>query len=724
MDPMDDMFEHDAATDAATLELRAAATRATTLSGLYRWTNRDGGAQPGGETAPAPSTDELPGGPTPAQAFNVEELRLDVDGPYPQRTASGTFRRLGGAAHWVASLRRTSTRRWSGSIWFKDGTTSWIPYTAVSISVTAAATPELATVRFSGGGAALTRALTFVSPSFRAVDFEYDFASDTQALTSIQTHAHPNHPATLPNEQLSIAAVYRRAGFDVSESAGGTVPKALAGANGQWSDNEMHDAMQAFWSHFANAPQWAMWVFFASLHETGTSLGGVMFDDIGPNHRQGTAIFNDAFISQPPTGDAAPAAWVARMRFWTAVHEMGHAFNLAHAWQKSLGTSWIPISDNTEARSFMNYPFRVTGGQTAFFANFDYRFIDAELLFMRHAPERFVQMGNADWFDHHGFEDANVLAEPTFALELRSDRGHEFEFLEPVVLELKLTNVSGQPQIVDEHVLANTDDMVVIIKKRGRVARQYHGFAQRCWLGKGKVLEASTSMSETLFVSAGANGWDLAEPGYYTLQVALRRGSEDIVSAPFTLRMAPPRSYDEEYVAQDFFGDDVGRVLEFDGTRVLAKANDVLREVVDRFSDRQVSTHARIALAGSLATAYKVLVVPGGAAEPSAALASAASQKATVRSAPADEQEVRQLLAPVMQARSRAAVETLNSLDYQYYTQKFAHCLRGAGGASGGRSRGASARASAGATAKRAARATVSARSAAPRTAKRRAPKK
>ena len=79
----------------------------------------------------------------------------------------------------------------------------------------------------------------------------------------------------------------------------------------------MHDAMQVFWSHFSATAQWAMWVFFASLHEQGTSLGGIMFDDVGPNHRQGTAIFNDAFISVPPAGDPNPVAWVQRMIFWT-----------------------------------------------------------------------------------------------------------------------------------------------------------------------------------------------------------------------------------------------------------------------------------------------------------------------------------------------------------------------------------------------------------------------
>ena len=145
-----------------------------------------------------------------------------------------------------------------------------------------------------------------------------------------------------------------------------------------------------------------------------------MFDSIGPNHRQGTAMFNDSFIKNAPAGDANPAAWVRRMKFWTACHEIGHGFNLAHSWQKSLGTPWIPLTNEPEARSFMNYPDGVQGGQNAFFSDFEFRFSDNELLFMRHAPERFVQMGNADWFDHHGFEQANVSPGSPFALELRT----------------------------------------------------------------------------------------------------------------------------------------------------------------------------------------------------------------------------------------------------------------------------------------------------------------
>ena len=70
----------------------------------------------------------------------------------------------------------------------------------------------------------------------------------------------------------------------------------------------------------------------------------------------------------------------------------------------------------------MNYPYNVPGGQTAFFADFQFRFSDLELLFVRHAPFRFVQMGNADWFDHHAFEQARVSPEPKMSLEIGTAR--------------------------------------------------------------------------------------------------------------------------------------------------------------------------------------------------------------------------------------------------------------------------------------------------------------
>jgi hypothetical protein len=62
-----------------------------------------------------------------------------------------------------------------------------------------------------------------------------------------------------------------------------------------------------------------------------------MFDDIGTAQRQGCAVFSNSFISDPRPGDPHSDQAVQRLRFWTAVHEIGHTFNLAHSWQKNLG---------------------------------------------------------------------------------------------------------------------------------------------------------------------------------------------------------------------------------------------------------------------------------------------------------------------------------------------------------------------------------------------------
>lgn len=588
-----------------------------------------------------------------------EELRLDVDGRYPQMVASGTvFRSLRTKVHWIANLTVSGRNSWTGKIWYKDGAVAPFPYTNVRIRVRR----RTATVIFSGGGPNRVVAFKYKSPYFHPVNFEFDSAEGEAATTTVDTCAHPNRPATLPCETLTIQQVFQRAGFNVTTSPGGIVPIAGAGVDAKWSDQEMHDAMQTYWSRFASRAQWAMWVFFASLHESGTNLGGIMFDDIGPNHRQGTSIFNDSFISNPPAGDPNPTAWVQRMLFWTACHEMGHSFNLAHSWQKSLGTPWIPLADEPEARSFMNYPYRVSGGQTAFFANFEYRFSDQELLFMRHAPARFVQMGNADWFDHHGFEGADVSSEPRFRLELRVNRERAiFEFMEPVTLELKLINITSQPQIVDENLLSLSDSMTVIVKKDSRPARQLLPYAHYCRLENKKVLMPEESIYESLFVSAGRNGWDIAEPGNYTVQVALDIGDEDIVSNPLCVRVLPPLGYDEEFLAQDFFSDDIGRIISFDGSRFFAKGNDTLREITEKLSKRRVALHASLALGDVLTHEYKQIVEDPK--EPRRQLG--------IKIQAAQPEEGRKLLSAALTTNIATAIESFGHIDFKWYIDRF-----------------------------------------------------
>src|SRR5262249_43010940 len=82
---------------------------------------------PGQNRAPSPA----PGAISPVPIFILrEELRLDIDGRYPQMVASGTS--LSGLVmkiHWIANLQVQGPNHWSGSIWYKDGAVATFPYT-------------------------------------------------------------------------------------------------------------------------------------------------------------------------------------------------------------------------------------------------------------------------------------------------------------------------------------------------------------------------------------------------------------------------------------------------------------------------------------------------------------------------------------------------------------------------------------------------------------------
>lgn len=551
--------------------------------------------------------------------FGTEELRVDVDGVKPTMTISGTITRLfrGGTLTWIARVRKDRvTGAWTGPISYRDGNTALRPQATVSVQLSGGPfrpAKRTAVATFSGGpGPTVTYTYHFHRAAFREVAFEYDTVSDATAVTSHDPTSHPVHSPSAPTSTLTVESAFSRLGIAVTKTGGdSTIPVPPGTA---WSDLEMHDAMQAHWSRWADAPQWAMWVLFARLHDMGTSLGGIMFDDIGTAQRQGTAIFSGSFISQPPAGEANPAAWVERMRFWTAVHEIGHGFNLAHSWQKSLGTSWVPLANEPDALSYMNYPYNYPGGLDAFFGAFDYSFSPNELLFLRHAPARLVRMGDAPWFDQHGFEQGDyehvrAAATGPLELELRVHREPRFEFLEPVVVELRLKNVSSTPHVVDAHALQG-DGLSVVVAREGGEARRWIPFATYCTAPEPRVLQPGEAIYTSLFVSAGAGGWLVSEPGTYTLYAATEAlPGSGTLSRPLTIVVGRPTSEASERLADDVFTRDVAHVLAFGGSRVMESANDTLREVAEQLPESRAAVHANAALGAPMAGDGKVLVV-------------------------------------------------------------------------------------------------------------------
>jgi len=123
----------------------------------------------------------------------------------------------------------------------------------------------------------------------------------------------------------------------------------------------------------------------------------------------------------------------------------------------------------------------------------------------------------------------------------------------------------------------------------------------------------------------------------------------------------PPRSFEEEHIAQDFFSDDVGRVISFDGSCFLEKANDVLRDVAERLKTRKVAMHTSVALGYALSRDFKQLVANDQ--KPGSGFA--------IKTRKAMPEEAKKLLKPVLISSSAKAAESLGHIDYKWYVDQF-----------------------------------------------------
>jgi hypothetical protein len=180
-----------------------------------------------------------------------------------------------------------------------------------------------------------------------------------------------------------------------------------------------------------------------------------------------------------------------------------------------------------------------------------------------------------------------------------------------------------------------------------------------------KALMPGESIYGTVLASAGLNGWDVAEPGRYLMQAAAHMAEEDVVSAPFELRIAPPLSRDEEYSAGDLFTQDAARVLVFGGSRYLQNTNDVLEEILDRYPDRRIALHARVALGNPMTLEYKKVIPTDDGLE--------------LDVVPSDPDAAAKLIEPALVEQADAAAESFGHIRYRGIAERVARRLAAVG---------------------------------------------
>jgi hypothetical protein len=456
--------------------------------------------------------------------------------------------------------------------------------------------------------------VTQTSMYFREVEVDVDVETGAIDPEPYDTHDHPDRPSDLPREQLTLESAFERAGVRMTRSpgSGDTVDTSGAGANSRWSYQELHDSMELHWQAFANVAQWKMWIFLARLADSD-SLGGVMFDgDIdepGGVDRQGTAVFTHSPFFHDASGDypqANPPANAAARRelFFDLIHETGHAFNLAHSFQKlsSWGPddvawpapSWMPVVQDARALSWMNYPDSASPGggynATWFYERFRFRFDDNELLFLRHAPGSFVQMGNAAWFHNHGRVARDTL-NPAIALVLRS-RKEVLELGEPVFLELKLKNVSDA--VLPVHANLDPSDGMVELAVTHPDGRRvpFVPLAHTRNMLLPRTLEPGESMYQAINATVGRFGFDFKEPGAYRVEASYRNVDGSTAAAAMRVYVRPAHAYDDLPVLHDLFEARTGRALYLGGTRVMEDVNERLERASARLGPKHPATFA------------------------------------------------------------------------------------------------------------------------------------
>ncbi|HEY5989381.1 MAG TPA: hypothetical protein VIV12_23815, partial [Streptosporangiaceae bacterium] len=539
------------------------------------------------------------------------ELRVDVGGVRPMNRVSGDFfQTSGGTTAYAGSfvMHAPTISTTPGQVRLEGLGTFTFSAGAPQIRVTIprrpiVAPPGDATVQFftPAGTPGATYLCPFVSPNFRSIQWEQDSVAGAVPFVSYDTGLLPQ-PPTSPARVLIVPQAYAEAGLEVQVAgAPNVIDASAAGPNATWSDSELHSAMVSHFSLFANVPQWRVWLLVATAHDGG--YRGIMFDYSDSSQRQGCAVFYDAIQGT----DAASQ----RAQLRTYVHELGHAFNLLHSWQKNLADPPQPLGPNGGLGdlSWMNYAWRyqplppAPGGEAAYWAAFPFQFTDNEIVHLRHGFYRNVIMGGNPFGTGAAEIDPGMFDEPTvdnsgLLLELRSKEA--FEYGEPVVVELKLSTTDLRGRTTHDYLHPNNGLVSIAIHHPSGQTVLYRPLLPRCVDEARRVQLDSTkqpAIYQSAYIGYGRDGFYFQQPGPYALraQYVADDGSR-VVSQVLRLMVRSPVSRADEQVAELMMGEEQGQLFYLLGSDsdALSSGNEALDVVLDQHGDHPLAVYARL----------------------------------------------------------------------------------------------------------------------------------
>ncbi|MBE1591352.1 hypothetical protein ACFPOI_12510 [Nonomuraea angiospora] len=511
-------------------------------------------------------------------------LRVDVDGARPTGRVSGDLFTVAGATtSYAGSFVVDSPTVEGARIQGRGVFTFDTPVKDVSVTIDGGSgTAEVA---------GRTYQVAFASPYFRSVLLEQDSVVGTVPFVSYRTGTLPG-PDGSPARELSVRAAYAEAGIELTLAEPGVIPVDGSGADLAWDDAELHHAMTQQFSAFGDAPAWRVWLLVASKHVGG--YRGIMFDYNDAHQRQGSAVFYDVIKG------TTPQAQRAQLR--TYVHELGHAFNLLHSWQKNLGTPPQPLGPDGGFGdlSWMNYVQNYRpGGEPGYWAAFPFHFTDPELVHLRHGFYRDVAMG-ANAFGTGAAEIApfEQPVEDRSGLRLELRAKESFELGEPVVVEFKLS-CAGEPRVTHGHLHPDTEFTQVSITQPGGRTVLYRPMMRHCVDTSPEIRldEGNPAMYRSAYIGHGRDGHYFQQPGEYHVRAQyIAADGSRIVSPACLVRVRFPVGRDDHQVAELMLGEEQGQLFSLLGSDspALRSGNEALDEVIDRYGAHPLAVYARL----------------------------------------------------------------------------------------------------------------------------------
>ena len=404
---------------------------------------------------------------------------------------------------------------------------------------------------------------TFFSSNFRKVVL--DVFVDQRILPA----GSSTIPVTLRNAVADSSAIYQGAHIALEPS---TIQMISGRTEQVWTSGELQELMDPsiVGDAYTDAMGFEAALFFLQGYgndpEQSTRTFGWMFDDHGFWPRQGAAVFMSAF-------DQTPASMMRKAISRTTSHEIGHMFNLVHAFSS-------PDGSGRDQPTCMNYPSEYPGGEDDYWPAYDsasIKFAPSEVNWMCHQHFDDVAMGGNQFRDL-GRDQTRINGRTDSpqpnqdGLEFRLSvtphgRSNVFEFGEPVTILARLRTTCKKSTVTVTDALAPVHRQTIYyIKSATSGLREFRSVFHRCGDRETiKLTAKNPAIYEAVSLAYGADGYYFMEPGWYYLTAVYDPTGANLRSNTLAIWVRNP-TRDEETAIVPTFTDAVGKCLNNWGT--------------------------------------------------------------------------------------------------------------------------------------------------------------